>query len=164
MENISPNLLQTLRETMERRQVKTPKLSEITGIPKDRIYKWYQEGTHPKHEDASILWKWINGGGMDNVPHETPKDQAGEVYRDKYISTLENQNSFLQRIMESNLSLLAKGQNMIQAQVKTVLQYQALVVGKGDPKKQEAELLKVNTIFAQNVAQLTETGNDGPGI
>lgn len=47
---MTKNLKTILLETMKERGIKIPKLAAITGIKKDRIYKWYQQGTHPKVE------------------------------------------------------------------------------------------------------------------
>lgn len=55
------NILQELERVMKERNVKIPALSGLLDIPKDRIYKWYQEGTSPKMEDSNKIWNWING-------------------------------------------------------------------------------------------------------
>lgn len=69
-----------LLQAMKERGVKTPALSAALGIPKDRIYKWFQEGTKPKEEDAVKIWDWING---ENVPRDTLT--AAEPSPDSYL-------------------------------------------------------------------------------
>lgn len=54
------DLRNKLLEAMKKRGVNVPNFSKQTGIPKDRIYKWYQQGTNIKPEDALIVDKWIN--------------------------------------------------------------------------------------------------------
>lgn len=56
------DIIQELSKAMKARGIKVPALSEKLDIPKDRIYKWFQQGTKPKEEDSVKLWKWINGG------------------------------------------------------------------------------------------------------
>ncbi|MBS1915713.1 MAG: hypothetical protein JST87_05510 [Bacteroidetes bacterium] len=55
-----------LKEVMKERNIRVPKLSELTGIPKDRIYAWYRDDTNPKSEDSEILLKWISGEISNN--------------------------------------------------------------------------------------------------
>jgi predicted transcriptional regulator len=61
-----------LLETMKVRGVNIPSFSKQTGIPKDRIYKWYQQGTNIKPQDIMTVEKWINEG-------EQPKN--GDKYK-----------------------------------------------------------------------------------
>jgi len=63
-------LVYQLSVEMKRRNVKTPKLAKTLSIPKDRIYKWFQEGTNPKEEDAVKIRKWLSGE-LEKVPRET---------------------------------------------------------------------------------------------
>lgn len=68
---------------MEARHIKIPTLAEQLAIPKDRIYKWYQQGTKPKASDAMKVWDWINGE-ISNIVEEPQAD-----YKTKYIELLE---------------------------------------------------------------------------
>jgi transcriptional regulator with XRE-family HTH domain len=49
-----------LREAVDRRKISFLELERQTGIKANRMYKWYQQGTNPKKEDADILEKWLN--------------------------------------------------------------------------------------------------------
>jgi hypothetical protein len=62
-------LIIRLKNEMRRRKVKPPEFEAITGIPKDRVYKWFKnQATKTNSEDAEVIQKWINGN-LDNVPH-----------------------------------------------------------------------------------------------
>lgn len=59
-------LKETLQEEMKRRGVKFPRLSKETGIPKDRMYKWYgEQGSRISHQDVVTLQRWLDRK-MDN--------------------------------------------------------------------------------------------------
>lgn len=76
---IEMSLKEKLLNAMKIRGVKVPKLSKETGIPADRIYKWFQQGTHPKEEDSVILEKWINGES-ENVENNAPVSDSKAFY------------------------------------------------------------------------------------
>lgn len=54
---------------MENLKISVPAFSLETGIPKDRIYKWKQQGTSPKSEDERKILSWIEK--MEKVPRES---------------------------------------------------------------------------------------------
>lgn len=64
--SVNPLVGQLLTE-MEKRNVNIPAFSKETKIPKDRIYKWKQEGTAPKEEDAKRIKEWLK---MEKSPNE----------------------------------------------------------------------------------------------
>ena len=80
------NILEELDKAMKSRRLKVPAVAKKTGIPADRIYKWYQQGTNPKTEDSLSIWKWINGE-MDVEEAIVEEPQAD--YKTKYIELLE---------------------------------------------------------------------------
>jgi transcriptional regulator with XRE-family HTH domain len=47
-----------VKEAMDRGKVSMLELERQTGIPANRMYKWYQQGTNPKKDDADKLEKW----------------------------------------------------------------------------------------------------------
>lgn len=65
------DILIALDEAMKERRVKVPLLSKQTGIPKDRIYKWFQQNNSPKSEDSIKIWAWITGE-KSNIPGSPP--------------------------------------------------------------------------------------------
>ena len=80
------DILKELEKMMEERHIKVPALSKQVGIPKDRIYKWYQQGTKVKVADATKIWDWINGKKDDN--NFSLSEDAAD-YKTKYIELLE---------------------------------------------------------------------------
>lgn len=65
-------LIYRLFETLKKERISVPVFSIETGIPKDRVYKWKQEGTNPKSEDEKTINAWLNK--MENTPHGTNDD------------------------------------------------------------------------------------------
>lgn len=53
-------LVEKLFAELKRRRVSVPDLEHITGIPRDRIYKWKQQGSRPKTEDEATIKAWLN--------------------------------------------------------------------------------------------------------
>lgn len=53
-------LVSSLFDEMIKRRISVPDFSIETGIPKDRVYKWKQQGTAPKDEDAKKVRGWLN--------------------------------------------------------------------------------------------------------
>lgn len=84
-----PNkLVIKLFKTFDSAGVSVPIFSRQTGIPKDRVYKWRQEGTNPKADDEKIILAWISE--VEKVPHETlhavhERDFAPDYSRKKTI-------------------------------------------------------------------------------
>lgn len=69
-----------IKDEMKRRGVKVPQLEKETGIPKDRMYKWFQTDNIPKYEDAIILEKWIKGKEVPEVgTRNTDPDIPGQA-------------------------------------------------------------------------------------
>jgi DNA-binding phage protein len=104
----SNKLIVRLLGVMEERKKKITVFSKEAGIPKDRVYKWVQQGNNPKAEDEKKIIAWIDGKSMEKVPmqeQKTPADSE-ESYRGKYIKQLEKENDYLQRIVETNLTLV----------------------------------------------------------
>jgi len=57
-----------LYEKLASENIKIPEFSRMTGIPKDRIYKWKQEGTSPKSEDEATIRAYLNEEIGENAP------------------------------------------------------------------------------------------------
>lgn len=80
-------LVVRLFDEIKKRNISVPEFSRQTKIPKDRVYKWDQQGTSPKAEDEKIINAWIIGENVEKVPHETIPD-VPESPGDKIIATL----------------------------------------------------------------------------
>jgi len=96
---MSKDLKTKLMEAMKTRGVKVPTFSRQTGIPKDRIYKWYQQGTNIKADDALIVEEWIND----------PK--YPQITEDKYSFNAET-NKLISEMIEQLVAVTAK-QNIL---------------------------------------------------
>lgn len=68
---MSKSIVDQLLAKMKERKVKVPKLALELNIPKDRIYKWFQQGTNPKEEDSIKIRNWINGEKVEVNPFGT---------------------------------------------------------------------------------------------
>lgn len=55
MSNKQPNILDELKQT----GASVLKISKETGIPANRMYKWYEGKGTPKYEDVQILKAWL---------------------------------------------------------------------------------------------------------
>lgn len=91
-----------LKEEMKARKVSTPGLSHQTGIPQDRIYGWYRDGTTPKAEDQKILKAWING--------ENTKPQKLRTSEEKMASEILTLKAITKMLTEEVTKLIAKAQ------------------------------------------------------
>lgn len=78
-------LVNKLLLELDRRKVKIPTFAKETGIPKDRIYKWIQERTNPKFEDAQVILAWLA------APHveKSPINPNGMDVYDRLMETIE---------------------------------------------------------------------------
>lgn len=150
-------LVAKLYEALKKRKVSVPKLAAATGIDKDRIYKWKQEGTKPKADDAAIINRWIDTGAVEKSPnkyinHDGPSMvEDGDGYLAPYIDSLkeqkrilEVQNDFLRRNFETSLNSIAEGQLVANSQLKALGWYNAVVATGGDEKKAQEELVRIN--------------------
>jgi hypothetical protein len=52
-------LLDKLVSIMDATNTSKAKLIKDLGIPQDRVYKWFQQKTKPKHDDAKKIEDWI---------------------------------------------------------------------------------------------------------
>lgn len=79
-------LVINLFSILANRKISVPEFSKATGIPKDRVYKWKQQGTSPKAADEKLIIEWIKK--MENVPHERngkPKNEVNPVEFDGFM-------------------------------------------------------------------------------
>lgn len=53
------NYKEEILRIRQQRRVSVAKLSRITGIPDDRIYKWEAGIGNPKADDSEKLQKWL---------------------------------------------------------------------------------------------------------
>jgi len=103
---VDKNILAELTTAMKTRHIKVPALADRLDIPRDRIYKWYQQGTKPKEEDAVKIWNWINGEMM----HSVKEDEA----------PYENLSSYLKTIIKSQEETLRNQEEVLKSQQETI--------------------------------------------
>lgn len=60
LQKVKMDLKGRLKIAMNERDIKVPRLAQLIGIPKDRIYAWYRDNTAPKGEDTQKIEKWLN--------------------------------------------------------------------------------------------------------
>lgn len=131
---------------MKIRGIKVPALSIQTGIPRDRIYAWYRDGSNPKVEDQAALENWITG--KTSTKNEGDKMEIGEsdltatakellaLYRER-IAELKEDKEWLKRTIDSNLMGLIFGQKSVLAHVATILEKDNEREAAGNKKKLE---------------------------
>lgn len=61
-------------------------------IPQARIYKWYQQGTTPKPEDAIKIEKWLNEAGPETATEPSDDSALLAVLFDQICELLARQN------------------------------------------------------------------------
>lgn len=59
-------IVRLLLSTITERGLKIPAAAIQLGIPKERIYKWKEEGTEPKAEDQKKINEWLNSDGKES--------------------------------------------------------------------------------------------------
>jgi hypothetical protein len=168
------SLVVTLFDALKKKKISVPKFSDEADIPKDRIYKWKQQGTSPKAEDVIKVNKWLKKNGVDINPQDENLLNEPEInyprkneFLPLYIDSLkeqkkilEVQNDFLRRNFETSLNTIAENQYAANSQLRALSWYNALVASGGNEKKAEAEVVKMNNKAAW-YAGFVKEGNIG---
>lgn len=147
-------LVVTLLKELKKREVKIPRFSKETGIPKDRIYKWIQEGNNPKADDEKKITAWIK---MEKPPlHENMEEQRGEPgTMAEALEIIKQQNAFLQRLIESNLAALSRDVNnnsaAIRAEIRGYGKYQILKQSNWDDQEFAKAMAVVYKIYGEEL-------------
>lgn len=139
--SINP-LIANLQEKLKELNLGVPDLSEQTGIPKDRIYKWFQRGASPKAEDEKKVQAWLATGKMDKFPRENTttlripiiSDGSAETDYLKVILALAKSND---NLVEQNKTVVDTNQTIAIANAKLADQL---------AKEQEIRLTQVNSV------------------
>lgn len=170
MADTSYKLVDHLFDALSRRKVSVPKFSQISGIPKDRIYKWRQQGTNPKASDVKKITEWLNGEEVDKNPNLDEIFKREGRFASLYIESLQEQkrilevqNDFLRRNFETSLNSIAETQHAAHSQLKALSWYQALVSTGGDETKAEEALVRMNNKAAWYAGVGESAGNEADG-
>lgn len=155
-------LVVTLLKELKKREVKIPRFSKETGIPKDRIYKWIQEGNNPKADDEKKINAWIK---MEKPPlHQNTEEHKGEPGTlAEALAIIKQQNAFLQDLVKSNLAGLSRDVNnnaaAIQAEIRGYGKYQILKQSNWDDQEFAKAMAVVDRIYGEELRV-----DDGRGI
>lgn len=106
----TPNpLVKELYDNLKQRNVSVPEFSDLTGIPKDRIYKWKQQGTTLKTQDEQRVRAWLSGEITDIYPKNVPHGNNGKEAPLKPEAQKEGENlmQILANLSESHKNLTA---------------------------------------------------------
>lgn len=130
---MTKSLKSTLLEVMKEKGIKIPQLAKETSIPKERIYKWFSEGSNPKAEDSLILSTWIEKRQMEKVPRENMLFEPPSTYRKKEIPVFEGGPGTLPdffwkgipRLDDCDFAVRAKGVAM-----SSLIREGSIVIGK----------------------------------
>lgn len=150
-------LVVTLLKELKKRDVKIPRFSKETGIPKDRIYKWLQEGNNPKADDEKKITAWIK---MEKPPVENNPDTLTEA-----LEIIKQQNAFLQDLVKSNLAGLSRDVNnnamAIQAEIRGYGKYQILKQTNWDDQEFAKAMAVVDKIYGEELRVDDGQGSHG---
>lgn len=125
-------LIEKLIGSMKDRKKKVTDVSRETGIPKDRIYKWIQQGNRPKTEDEKAITKWLNGESSTIPFIEEPgisqtislyqNDRIKKLEEDqaKYIKKLEDDNDRLWGLVKDTQEIIKNNLTLVLSTVRTI--------------------------------------------
>lgn len=86
------NLKEVLIRTLKAKGLTISYFARQAGIPQARIYKWYQQGTNPKPEDALRIEKWLSEEGPENIAEPSDDSALMAVIFDQLCELLAKQN------------------------------------------------------------------------
>jgi predicted DNA-binding transcriptional regulator AlpA len=151
--SVHTTLKDRLIEAMKKRSVRFPALAKQTGIPKDRMYKWFNENTNPKLEDAVILEKWISGE-VEKVPRET---QVGVT--EGTVLSLSESNRIL---AEANKTLADAHIILARGNEELIRLARQVVTNWNKPGPVEPENQDQGPVMTSAEKELLRTGRTGP--
>lgn len=148
-----PHLGERLKDYREGSNLTQQQMAELLDIG----YRTYQEiektGIVAKTDAMERIGKYVKNGAQK----DSDKDKYTELL-EKTVDDLKKDKDFFQRLVESNLMKLVENQEVIQGQLKTSLQQDAIRDAGGDLKKAEALMKKTNKRLANNLG-IEQTGN-----
>lgn len=131
-------------EIRKQREVSVTKLSKLTGIPADRIYKWESGVGNPKADDSEKLQKWLNGSSSNHIPAVRPqepqhgdKSEILEIMRER-VKELKEDKERLWNTLESSLIGLSIQGKQVLATVSVILEKDNERDAQGNKKKEQA--------------------------
>lgn len=99
------SIVEKIKQKLESDNLSVPKMAELTGIPKDRIYKWLQEKGSPKGEDENIIQHWLQ---LEIIPRKFQfKGEAGSLTAGETASALIRLEAMLGVVIDAQAEQLA---------------------------------------------------------
>jgi transcriptional regulator with XRE-family HTH domain len=121
------------------------KIATETGIPEQRMYRWFRELNYPKHDDLIILEQYLS-----KYKGVSPAKKQGEPLTNvqETIKELKADKAYLQKMNDSLLDQLNLNSTVALKMLATQLDLtrnghllQIMIAANGDAKK-EIELMK----------------------
>jgi transcriptional regulator with XRE-family HTH domain len=168
VEKLKDPIGEYLRKARENRNISVPELSEIIGIPKDRIYKWEQGKAAPQYEDRQKVEAWINGT-WNNIPQNAVSELAIDYKSEEseLIKTLKEQNAYLRKLIEANLADLSIDVNNNAAAIRAEIRGYAHRLILKEVNYDDDAFLKAKAeadkIYLLNLKQLLGDNKTGAG-
>lgn len=128
---------------MKERGVRFPEVAVQTGIPAQRMYKWYQEKSNPKTEDSKIIEDWISGN-LENVPRETTQE---EPPKDRSISP---EMEVILKLTNSNVGLVESNKTLADNTKELI------AMMKNRPDATVDDPSEIHQVFASRLRNLQE--------
>lgn len=142
------------------------KVSELTGIPADRIYKW-EKGTRPSDAEDLLKIREYMAGKVETAPEPngkletpaagTPLTGAAPTLQD-YINEIKAQRDMFYALLSSNLGNLQEGQRTLLAYQKAWVDQFAEKESRGDPDKKAEIMYRVNKLVDDILTDVSLSG------
>jgi transcriptional regulator with XRE-family HTH domain len=121
-----------LFKELKKRNVSVYEFAKLTGIKKERIYKWRQGEGHPKLADADLIRRWMGEEvTTSRVSEAEPVKPYGD-YQQKYIGLLERNNRTFENSWLVSLGSLMEMQQTLRALSVTQLNQLARLRAKAE--------------------------------
>lgn len=159
------NYKEEVLKIRKQRRVSVAKLSNITGIPADRIYKWESGVGNPKAEDSEKLQEWLtgeNGTPKSQEPQPGDKSEILDIMRER-IKELKEDRERLWRNLETSLTGLVIGQKSILAHVATILEKDDERDSAGNKRKEQALKDETGKRIVDKISGVSQMDNSRSG-
>jgi transcriptional regulator with XRE-family HTH domain len=140
-----------LKEEMDTRKISFLELERQTGVKANRMYKWYQQDTNPKTDDADTLEKWLND--LEKPIEHAQVKEPEATFADKSLNNLTESNKVLsdanKTLAEANKTL-AEANLVISKNHDELIQLTKMIVANSgqsmrvDPVRDQTGKIKEN--------------------
>lgn len=148
------HLGEKIKEKRKKERLSAADLAIKLGLSLANIYKW-ESGARPSNpDDYKKLTDWLNNSESGRKNEEPASKE--DFFLNKYIKTLEDNNQFLQKMVETSLISIVETQQAQLSHQKALAWYQAHRASEGDPEKLIEELTRLNSKVAEFAGFRTE--------